>query len=107
MGHIIYNKLVRDRISEIIKEQGRNCSTEIMSDADFELALRDKLVEEASEAKNADIEHLIIELADLQEVISYLMSAHHISEEMITQEQWKRHQERGGFEKKIKLLWTD
>ncbi len=107
MVHIDYNKLVRDRIPEIIREQGHDYSIEIMSDADFELALREKLVEEAVEVKSADIEHLVTELADLQEVITHLMSTYNISQETLEQEQQKRHLERGGFEKKIRLLWTE
>lgn len=94
MGRIEYNKLVRDRIPEIISDQGRNYSTQILSDADFELALREKLVEEAVEAMDADPDHLVVELADLQEVISYLMAIHHISHKAVNQEKQKRHQER-------------
>jgi len=78
-----------------------------MSDGDFALALREKLVEEASEAKSADLDHLIVELADLQEVISCLMAIHNISSEVVSKEQQKRRLERGSFEKKIKLLWTE
>ena len=36
---IHYNKLVRDRIPEIIRESGRNCEIEIMDDAEYRQAL--------------------------------------------------------------------
>ncbi len=107
MSQIHYDKLVRDRIPEIIAEQGRNYSIEIMANAGFELALREKLVEEAEEVRKADPDHLLVELADLQEVLAYLMAVHNISRESLDEEQQKRRTERGGFEKKIKLLWTD
>ena len=42
-----YNKLVRDRIPEIIAADGRQCSTEIMSDDAHRCALLAKLIEEA------------------------------------------------------------
>lgn len=42
-----YNKLVRDRIPEIIRQDGRECGTERMSEAEYVQALREKLVEEA------------------------------------------------------------
>jgi predicted house-cleaning noncanonical NTP pyrophosphatase (MazG superfamily) len=30
-----YNKLVRDRIPEIIRESGRECAVEVMSDSEY------------------------------------------------------------------------
>ena len=41
--------------------------------AEFDMALREKLVEEAQEAINADDANLITELADIQEVRLDLM----------------------------------
>ena len=45
----VYNKLVRDKIPEIIKESGRNCTTEILSDTDYLRMLDEKLDEELTE----------------------------------------------------------
>ena len=44
-----YNKLVRDRIPEIIEASGKNCVTEILSDADYLKMLDAKLDEELAE----------------------------------------------------------
>ena len=35
MKHIQYNKLVRDRIPEIIESSGKTCKVEILSDEDY------------------------------------------------------------------------
>ena len=51
----IYNKLVRDRIPEIIESDGRKCSTEVLSD-DCWLQMLDAKLDE--------------ELADLLEVVT-------------------------------------
>ena len=61
-----YNKLVRDRIPEIIESSGGICVTEILSDEDYLRMLDAKLDEEMAEY-HAD--RNIEELADLMEVI--------------------------------------
>ena len=63
---IQYNKLVRDRIPEIIESSGKSCTTEILSAEDYLRMLDAKLDEELAEYhKDQNIE----ELADLLEVI--------------------------------------
>ena len=61
-----YNKLVRDRIPEIIESSGRTCVTEILSDEDYLRMLDVKLDEELAEYHD---DQNIEELADLMEVI--------------------------------------
>ena len=57
-----YNKLVRDRIPEIIEASGKNCVTEILSDADYLKMLDAKLDEELAEYHK---DQTVEELADL------------------------------------------
>ena len=102
-----YNKLVRDRIPEIIAAEGRQCSTEIMSDDEYRRALLAKLVEEAQEVAAADRHELVKEIADLYEVIDALLIAFDLDRETVLATQQKHRDERGGFEKRIKLLWTE
>jgi len=102
-----YNKLVRDRIPEIIRSGGKQCGIETMSEAEYRQALLQKLVEEAQEARQAAPDELITELADLQEVIAALLAAWHISPEKVQQIQEQRRAKRGGFEQRLKLLWTE
>ena len=62
MRSIAYNKLVRDRIPEIIESSGKTCSTEILSPEDYLRMIDAKLDEELAEYhKDQNIE----ELADL------------------------------------------
>lgn len=102
-----YNKLVRDHIPEIITADGRQCATEIMDEIEFRKALLAKLFEEAQEIVSAETSDMVKEIADLYEVIDAVMLAFDLGKDTILATQKKRRDERGGFEKRIKLLWTD
>lgn len=96
----IYNKLVRDRIPEIIENTGKKCKTEILSDEDYLKMIDVKLDEELAEYhKDQNIE----ELADLLEVIYAATIARGHSLEELEQIRINKSQKRGGFEKKILL----
>ena len=45
----IYNKAIRDKIPEIIKESGNNCNIKTLSDEKFLIELEKKLDEELIE----------------------------------------------------------
>ena len=51
MKHIQYNKLVRDRIPEIIESSGKTCTVEILSGEDYLRMVDAKLDEELAEYK--------------------------------------------------------
>jgi predicted house-cleaning noncanonical NTP pyrophosphatase (MazG superfamily) len=70
-------------------------------------ALLEKLVEEAQEARQAPPDELVTELADIQEVLAALLAAWQIAPEQIQQVQHQRRAERGGFEQRLKLFWTE
>ena len=105
--HKTYNKLVRDRIPEIIAADGRQCTTEIMNESEYPQALLAKLVEEAQEVADAETDDIAKEIADVYEVIDALLIAFDLNRDAILTMQKKRYEERGGFEKRIKLLWTN
>ncbi len=106
--HHVYNKLVRDAIPEIIRQHGDTCQTEVMTEGEFQLMLRQKLVEEAQEVVQAATERsLITELADLYEVVDTLLQTNSITTDLVRTEQERRREERGGFAQRIKLLWTE
>ena len=98
-----YNKLVRDRIPEIIAAEGKSCQVEVMDEAAFQLALRQKLVEEAIEAAEAGAD-LVKEIADLYEVIDTLIRINGLDKHDILVAQEQRRNERGSFDKQIQLL---
>ena len=66
MGVKKYNKLVRDKIPEIIEASGKICKTEILSDDEYLKMIDAKLDEELEEYhRDQNLE----ELADLLEVL--------------------------------------
>lgn len=102
-----HNKLVRDRIPEIIKNSGNQCEISILSTAEYQVSLREKVIEEAREvAAASSSEELVKEIADLYEVIDALVTVMEIDKAAIIQKQKQRREERGGFQKRIKLIST-
>lgn len=96
-----YNKLVRDRIPEIIAAQGEKPIIRVMDDEEYIICLEKKLEEEVAEYhESKEIE----ELADVLEVIYALCETqgHSVDELMSIYE--KKHIERGGFSKRIFLI---
>lgn len=69
---IVHNKLVRDKIPEIINAAGKKANYRVLeNDQEFLEALKAKLVEEANEAAAAKTyQDLVEELADLELVIA-------------------------------------
>ncbi len=64
-------------------------------------------VEEAQEIGIASPNELAQELADVMEVIDAIMAATGIDKEAVEKIQKQKRSMRGGFENKIKLLWTE
>lgn len=96
----IYNKLVRDRIPEIIEKTGKSCTVEILGDGEYLKAIDAKLDEELAEYhKDQSLE----ELADMLEVIYAAAAARGYSTEELEQLRVKKLEERGGFTDRIFL----
>jgi predicted house-cleaning noncanonical NTP pyrophosphatase (MazG superfamily) len=102
-----YHKLVRDRIPEIIRQSGLECQTVTLSETEYRQALRQKLMEEAQEAATANDADLVTEIADLLEVVDALMKSYGISHHQVKLEQNQKRANKGDFEQKIMLLWTE
>lgn len=100
MGETTYNKLVRDRIPEIIASDGKTCVCEILSDEDYLRLLDAKLTEELSEYQES---RSLEELADLLEVLRAVAKARGWTWEELEQARQEKAAKRGGFEKKILL----
>ncbi len=98
---ITYNKLVRDRIPEIIEADGKSCTTRTLSDEEYLQFVDAKLDEELAEYhKDGSIE----ELADLLEVIRAAAAARGSSIEDVEAIRARKAEKRGGFEKRIFLI---
>ena len=100
MNVITHNKLVRDRIPEIIRAAGKECSTEILSPEEYLRQLDRKLDEELAEYhRDQNVE----ELADLLEVIRAAAVARGYSPEELERVRAEKAAKRGGFEQRIFL----
>lgn len=98
-----YQKLVRDRIPEIIIENGEEPTTRSLDDDEFREALEKKLFEEYKEVISASGEDRLEELADLLEVASSLAKLEGSNMEEVMEIAKKKAEKRGGFDQKIFL----
>lgn len=99
----VYNKLVRDKIPEIIEGKNETPVTRILNDDEYKLELEKKLYEEYKEVIKSSGEDRLFELADMIEVIKSLaLLSSKTLEDIIELANGKRNK-RGGFEKKIFL----
>ncbi|GFZ30304.1 phosphoribosyl-ATP pyrophosphohydrolase [Clostridium zeae] len=99
----VYNKLVRDKIPEIIEKQGNECEIEIVSKESKYIYLEEKLKEEVNEyLEDKNLE----ELADIMEVLFGLADALGYSEKELIAARNKKLEERGGFKDGIVLKST-
>lgn len=95
-----YNKLVRDKIPEIIKKKGVIPVTHIASDNEYWRKLKEKLQEEVDEfIKDSNEE----ELADILEVVYAICDYKKIDKKELELLRKKKAEERGGFKDQIIL----
>lgn len=97
---IKYDKLVRDKIPEIIKASNKECKTHTVAKEETIKYLIQKISEETSEFEEFYSKE---ELADLLEVIHGLV--HHLNYDFVEIETIRKvkKENRGGFEKSIIL----
>jgi predicted house-cleaning noncanonical NTP pyrophosphatase (MazG superfamily) len=101
----VYNKLVRDKIPQIIEQAGKTFTTRILEDEEYLKELRKKAFEELEEYMNAsDDETALEELADVLEIIHALAECHRSSIERVEQIRAEKAEKRGGFKEKIFLV---
>ena len=98
-----YNKLVRDRIPEIIERDGGKAVTRIASEEEFLQKLGEKLLEEAEEFLQSGKTE---ELADVLEAVYAICSLKKISLGQLEEVRKRKADERGGFSKRIILEET-
>jgi len=102
-----YDKLIRDRVPEILEAEGLRREVERLEDASFRAALLAKLREEAGEAAAApDDDALARELADPHEVIDAVLELHGLDRGAVRALQARRRAERGAFARRLRLRWT-
>ena len=100
----IHNKLVRDRIPEIIQNSGKSCVCQTLDDQAYLDALDQKLCEELNEYQQ---DHSLEELADLLEVIRAVITARGSTWEEVEEIRKAKAEKRGCFAKQIWLVETE
>ena len=100
MSTIRYDKLVRDKIPEIIDASGRRCRYSYLSRENYLTRLDEKLNEELAEYQESKS---LEELADLLEVIRAVVVARGSSIEEVEAIRRDKAEKRGGFEKRVLL----
>ncbi len=104
---IIYDKLVRDNIPEIIKNDGEIPITRILDDEEYFEYLLKKDGEELEEVRNADSkENVKKELADKLELIITMANFYGFNLDDIIVEADKKREKNGAFNKRILLIKT-
>lgn len=99
----MYNKLVRDRIPDIIESKGEVPVIRILSDEDYKAELERKLNEEYREMLYSSGRDRLGELADMMEVIKHLAKAEGADLDEIIALSEEKCAERGAFAQKIFL----
>ena len=100
-----YDKLVRDKVPDIIRGDGQIPHTRMLKDfKERDNALRKKLSEESQEVVDASsVRNLITEIADVLDVVNDLLKLHHIGAVTVERERLARRRQRGGFDSFIFL----
>jgi len=95
-----YDKLVRDRIPEIMRDDGAEPTIHTASDDEYVHRLHEKLREETDEFfKDGDVG----ELADILEVVYALGDLEGVPRKQLEEMRAKKTKERGAFKERIVL----
>lgn len=99
-----YNKLVWDKIPQIIAGAGGKADFRVLSEEEYAVCLETKLDEEVAEFHRDKTPE---ELADILEVVYALAAELGISREELMEVYQKKHDARGGFENRVLLLSSE
>ncbi|MFA6447134.1 MAG: nucleoside triphosphate pyrophosphohydrolase [Patescibacteria group bacterium] len=97
---MIYNKLVRDKIPDIILARGVMPKTHIADETEYWQKLKEKLTEEVDEFKS---DESIAEIADIMEVINTICEHKGFDKAQIETLRAEKAKNRGGFKDRIIL----
>ena len=95
-----YNKLVRDKIPEYIRSKGGIPISHIADEVEYWEKLKEKLLEEIEEFKEAESPE---EFADLMEVIDAIAEYKKFDQQIIKEVRDKKAEERGRFKDRVIL----
>ncbi|MBM7095154.1 nucleoside triphosphate pyrophosphohydrolase [Bacillus sp. H-16] len=100
----VYNKLVRDRIPEVIEQSGKKAVWETLTDKQYLSCAKEKMKEELEEYLAAENdEEAVEELADLLELIYCLAKQHNSTVDQLEVVRREKAEKRGSFKEKVFL----
>lgn len=100
----IHNKLVRDKIPQIIEASNKIPISHILSDTEYITELERKLNEEVAEYQQ---DKNLEEMADVLEVLYAICEAKGYTIEQLEEKRKEKADERGGFRDKIYLDYVE
>lgn len=89
-----------------MKETGDEYETRVLGKTEFEKELKKKLVEESKEVAKATKDEILNELTDVLELTKSIASHHKISFSKVEKFQDEKRKKRGGFKKRLFLVWS-
>lgn len=96
---MIYNKLVRDKIPEIIAKEGKTVKFRAVKGDELDEAMRKKILEEAAELASAKTDKDIVEeAADLIEIVEAFLDRHVLIMHTVENRMSSKCREKGNFE---------
>lgn len=105
---IKYNKLIRDKIPEIIKNAGWTPVIRVLNKKEYLKEIKKKFTEETKELIKAKTKKEIInEIVDIQELIDALISEFKLTKSEVRKQQKTKNKKRGGFKKRLFLIKTE
>ncbi|MDQ0253367.1 putative house-cleaning noncanonical NTP pyrophosphatase (MazG superfamily) [Evansella vedderi] len=100
-----YNKLVRDKIPNVIEATGKSFRTRNLDEEEYIKELKLKLAEEVGEYQaTLDDGQAIEELADVMEIVHALARVHGSTIEEVDKVREEKANKRGGFQERIFLI---
>ena len=106
MKKVFHKKLIRDKIPQVIEASGDKYEVRVMRKREFERELKKKLVEEAKELIEVKRKDLLNEMADVLELLKSIAEHYKIDFKLVEEKQVKKRKERGGFKKRLFLIWS-
>lgn len=99
-----YNKLVRDKIPQIIKESGRVCEYKVLGDSEIKDALKEKLIEKAQIFSNKPSED---ELSDIYELLNAIVETYDYEPLHIDYLKLQNKESKGTYSHRVYLISVD
>ena len=102
-----HNKLIRDKILEIIEANKEKSSFRVLNKKEYIKEIKKKILEEAQELIEAKGKKEIInEIVDVQELVDVLILESGLTKLQIQKQQKVKNKKRGGFKKRLFLIKT-